>query len=311
MPQTVAALYTHGTLPTNSTRWAAVVVSTNGWPSAASGASSSCAEAEEETHSAIFSRKHPGCTRCEHEQHSEGYIEDFFHSKLKIVNYLFVQSLSFWHALSSQARLLLWWFSNRQHTNKGSITNTIQVLRCPGIVGALLLPLQGRNSDIFHDYYFLPFKSSHYWTPANGRIQLYTCRIRRIFVKKAVKNSPMQSAWDLFVQDTNDTIDFSLKKSVQYHVRKELPSSWNPYLPQLPVGWCGGRQHAWQLTLPEWRKFGSRPLLINTTLVSVWTFSEFIALVADDWTTIHDWSQHSHRFFRPHDTSGKHELPIS
>ena len=34
----------------------------------------------------------------------------------------------------------------------------------------------------------------------------------------------MQSAGDLLrdVQDTDDAIDFSLKKSVQYHVRKEL-----------------------------------------------------------------------------------------
>ena len=34
----------------------------------------------------------------------------------------------------------------------------------------------------------------------------------------------MQSAGDLLrnVQDTDDAIDFSLKKSIQYHVRKEL-----------------------------------------------------------------------------------------
>ena len=44
------------------------------------------------------------------------------------------------------------------------------------------------------------------------------------FVKKAIKISPMQSARDLLhnVQDTDDAIDFSLKKSIQYHVRKEL-----------------------------------------------------------------------------------------
>ena len=46
----------------------------------------------------------------------------------------------------------------------------------------------------------------------------------KTFVKKAVKILPMQSAGVMLlnVQDTNDTIDFSLKKSVQYHVRKEL-----------------------------------------------------------------------------------------
>ena len=46
----------------------------------------------------------------------------------------------------------------------------------------------------------------------------------KTFVKKAAKISPVQSAGDLMcnVQDTNDTIDFSLKESVQYHARKEL-----------------------------------------------------------------------------------------
>ena len=46
----------------------------------------------------------------------------------------------------------------------------------------------------------------------------------KTFVGKAVKIPPMQSAGDLLrnVQNTDEAIDFSLKKSVQYHVRKEL-----------------------------------------------------------------------------------------
>ena len=56
---------------------------------------------------------------------------------------------------------------------------------------------------------------------------MYLWYEEKTFVKKAIKISPMQwlqSAWDLLrnVQDTDDAIDFSLKKSIQYHVRKEL-----------------------------------------------------------------------------------------
>ena len=52
---------------------------------------------------------------------------------------------------------------------------------------------------------------------------MYLSYEEKFYVKKAVKISPMQSAGDLLsnVQDTDEAIDFSLKKSVQYHVRKE------------------------------------------------------------------------------------------
>ena len=52
---------------------------------------------------------------------------------------------------------------------------------------------------------------------------VYLSYEEKTFVKKAVKISPMQSTGDLLrnVQDANDAIDFSLKKSIQYHVRKE------------------------------------------------------------------------------------------
>ena len=54
---------------------------------------------------------------------------------------------------------------------------------------------------------------------------MYVSYEEKTLVKKDVKLSPimMQSAGDLLrnVQDTDDTIDFSLKKFVQYHVRKE------------------------------------------------------------------------------------------
>ena len=53
---------------------------------------------------------------------------------------------------------------------------------------------------------------------------VYLSLQEKTFVKKEVKISPMQCAGDLLrsVQDTNDAIVFSIKKSVQYHVRKEL-----------------------------------------------------------------------------------------
>ena len=52
---------------------------------------------------------------------------------------------------------------------------------------------------------------------------VYLSYEEKAFVNKAVKISPMQSAGDLLrnVQDTDEAIDFSLKKSVEYHVRKE------------------------------------------------------------------------------------------
>ena len=52
---------------------------------------------------------------------------------------------------------------------------------------------------------------------------MYLLYEEKTFVKKAVKISPMQSLQSAEfllrnVQDTDYTIDFSLKKSVQYHV---------------------------------------------------------------------------------------------
>ena len=72
-------------------------------------------------------------------------------------------------------------------------------------MAALLLPLRDENRDII-----------------DKDKSVYLSYEEKTFVKKAFKILPLQSAGDLLfnVQDTIDAIDF--KRSIQYHVRKEL-----------------------------------------------------------------------------------------
>ena len=73
-------------------------------------------------------------------------------------------------------------------------------------MAALLLPLRDENRDII-----------------DKDKSVYLSYEEKTFVKKAFKILPLQSAGDLLfnVQDTIDAMD--LKRSIQYHVRKERP----------------------------------------------------------------------------------------
>ena len=68
----------------------------------------------------------------------------------------------------------------------------------------------------------------------------------------AIKISPVQSAEDMLrnVQDTNDAIDFSLKKSVQIHVRKERTRICAHLLDDVEIDVTPG---PWELKSPEWK----------------------------------------------------------
>ena len=86
------------------------------------------------------------------------------------------------------------------------------------------MPVRGENRDIFYDNCSLHFQPSHFTAPQQSKDKsVFLSYEEKTFVKKAVKISPMQSAGDLLhnLQDTDEAIDFSLKKSVQYHVQKE------------------------------------------------------------------------------------------
>ena len=67
---------------------------------------------------------------------------------------------------------------------------------------------------------------------------MYLSFQEKTFVKKGVKLSPMQSSGDLLrnVQDTSDTLHFSLKKSVQNHLRKERRGIRAYLLDEVEVG---------------------------------------------------------------------------
>ena len=83
----------------------------------------------------------------------------------------------------------------------------------------------------------------------------------------------MQSAGDLLrnVQDTDEAIDFSLKKSVQYHVRKERRGIRAYLLDDVEVDDTLGSLS--RLSDKIWFKTA----LYNTMLAGVWTFSKFTA----------------------------------
>ena len=86
------------------------------------------------------------------------------------------------------------------------------------------MPVRGKNRDIVYDNYSLHFQPSQEQHHSKDKDKsVFLSYEEKTFVKKAVKISPMQSSGDLLsiVQDTDEAIDFSLKKSVQYHVRKE------------------------------------------------------------------------------------------
>ena len=106
-------------------------------------------------------------------------------------------------------------------TNKGSITNTI--LRCP-LWERCQCPCEAKivtTSTTTVLYISHPHTPQHHGKDKDKSV--FLSYEEKTFVNKAVKISPMQSAGDLLsnVQDTDEAIDFSLKKSVQYHVRKE------------------------------------------------------------------------------------------
>ena len=109
-------------------------------------------------------------------------------------------------------------------TNKGSITNTIlrcslwQRCECPCETKIVTSPT---TTILFISN---PHTAEHH---SKDKVKpVYFSYEEKTFVKKAVKFLHMQSAGGLLrnAQDTDDAIDFSLKKSFQYHVRKERRS---------------------------------------------------------------------------------------
>ena len=141
-------------------------------------------------------------------------------------------------------------------------------------VRTLRMPVQGENRDIFYDNYSLHFKSLHCARHSKDKDKsVYLSYEEKTFVKKAVKISPMQSARDLLrnLQDTDDAIDFSLKKSVQYHVRKERHGIRAYLLDDVEVDDTLGSLS--RLSDKIWFKTA----LYNTMLAGVWTFSKFTA----------------------------------
>ena len=130
-----------------------------------------------------------------------------------------------------------------------STTNTIP--RCP-LLAALWLPLQGENQDIFHDYQSLhssPHTAEHHSEELGQSVYLF---YEEKMLVNAIKISPVQSAEDMLrnVQDTNDAIDFSLKKSVQIHVRKERTRICAHLLDDVEIDVTPG---PWELKSPEWK----------------------------------------------------------
>ena len=159
--------------------------------------------------------------RWEHDEHCEDDIVDGIRSELKIVNDR--AGLKFMPGAhkARDDRYGLFVTGNTWLTNKGSITNTI--LRCP-LWERCECPCEAKivtSSTTTILFISNPHTAQHHSKDKDKSV--YLSYEEKTFVKKAVKISPMQSAGDLFrnVQDTDEAIDFSLKKSVQYHVRKE------------------------------------------------------------------------------------------
>ena len=159
--------------------------------------------------------------RWEHDEHREDDIVDGIRSELKIVNDR--AGLKFMPGAHKgrDDRYGLFVTGNTWLTNKGSITNTI--LRCP-LWERCQCPCEAKivtTSTTTVLYISHPHTPQHHGKDKDKSV--FLSYEEKTFVKKAVKISPMQSAGDLFrnVQDTDEAIDFSLKKSVQYHVRKE------------------------------------------------------------------------------------------
>ena len=117
---------------------------------------------------------------------------------------------------------------------------------------------------------------------------MYLSYEEKTFVKKAVKISPtgMQSTGDLLhnVQDTesitDDAIDFSLKKSVQYHSLKKSVQSWYHVRKELR-GICAFLLDDVEVddTLGSLSRLSDKICFKTalTMLASVWTFSKFTA----------------------------------
>ena len=161
----------------------------------------------------------------EHDEHSEDDIidiEDFIHSELKIVNDSASLSIMPEAHKRRDDSCGVFVTGSAWVTNKGSITNTI--LRNP-LWERCKCPCEAKivtSSTTIILFISNPHTAEHHSKDKDKAV--YLLYEEKTFVKKAVTISPMQSAGDLLlnVQDTDDAIEFSLKKSVQYHVRKEL-----------------------------------------------------------------------------------------
>ena len=161
-----------------------------------------------------------------HDEHSEDEIENFIRSELKIVKDragLSVMPGAHKRRDNSYGVFVTGntWVGNRWVTIKGSITNTI--LSCP-LWERCECPCEAKivtSSTTTILFISNPHTAEHHSKDKDKSV--YLSYEEKTFVKKAVKISLMHSPGDLLrnVQNTDDAIHFSLRKSVQYHVRKE------------------------------------------------------------------------------------------
>ena len=155
--------------------------------------------------------------------------------------------------------------------------NRTLVVHCLRHAAAAIVPLIWSCSELTKEKVaMLLFQQATRMVDQQGHHSLHSTTAVLLFqIHTRCWNSAIRWWFIWNIQDTNDAIDFFLKKSVQYHARV----SWNPCL---PVGKCDGWRHSWKLKSPE-RKFSSKPLLTSIMLAISLTFSKFIAKAHNSW----------------------------
>ena len=133
------------------------------------------------------------------------------------------------------------------------------------------MPVRGENRYNLYDNCSLHFPPSHSAAPRQRQGQICVLVVRgENLCQKGCKNFAHAIRWRFVASRSDDAIDFSLKKSVRYHVRKELRGIRAYLLDDVEVDDTLGSLS--RLSDKIWFKTA-----INTMLASVWTFSKLTA----------------------------------
>ena len=168
-----------------------------------------------------FERDFKEIGRWEHDAHSEADIDGFIRRELQVINDSASLSIIPGAHKGRDGRWGLFHTGNTWLTNNGSIFNLM--LRCPlwercdcRCEAKLVRSSTTTILFVSHPHSL----EDHAKDKDKGAYLSYQ---EKIFVKKAVQMAPMQSAGDLLrnIKGSQEAIDFTLKNSVQYQIRKE------------------------------------------------------------------------------------------